>query len=162
MRMVAKKDTAVADDPFGEPGSSGGGKFPSMKQLAGRLLLVQPHTLTKGVVGAFGPQDRMTSHVHVLDGDPITEVLDKDGDVAFTPDEPWTPPVTLEDLYISQRGLVNQLKSAYKAEGMVLGRLRIRKLDSGNKMFELEPASTEDKALAREFLAKKKDSDPWD
>jgi hypothetical protein len=161
--MVAKKEPVdETADPFGEPGSSGGGKFPSMAQLKGRLLLVEPHTLTKGVDGKFGPQDRMTSNVHVLDGPDITEVLDKDNDVSFTPDEPWTTPFLLEDLYVSQRGLVNQLKDAYKAETKVLGRLNRLKLENGNTMFKLEPAEDADKKLAREYLAKRAEKDPWD
>ena len=160
--MVAAKKTEAVADPFDEPGSTGGGKFPSMAQLKGRLLLVQPMSLAKGVPGAYGEQDRITANVHVLDGGDITEVLDKDGDVSFTPDVPWSPPCQMEDMYLSQRGLVNQLKSAYRNETQVLGRLNSRKLENGNKMFELLPATDDDKVLARAYLATLSKKEPWD
>jgi hypothetical protein len=153
-------------DPFDDPGSTGGGKYPSMAQLKGRLLLIEPTALAKNVPGMEPGKfvDRITATVGVIDGkEPITDVLDKDGDSTFTFDEPLVAPFELEDLYISQVVLVNQLRKAYKAETKVLGRLvQLPAREKGrNKAWGLEAPTDEDKTAAREYLANKPTDDPW-
>jgi hypothetical protein len=153
-------------DPFDDPGSTGGGKYPSMAQLKGRLLLVEPTNLEKGIPSTLEPDkkvDRVTATVHVLDGDAITDVLDKDGDSTFTFDEPLVAPFVLEDMYLSQVVLVNQLRKAYKAEVKVLGRLgQLPAQKKGNnKAWAFEIPTEQDKQTARDYLAALKPDDPW-
>ena len=156
-------------DPFDAPGSKGAGKFPAMKQLKGRLLLIEPTRLDKQITSNLNPDkkvDRMSANVTVLDGDPITNVLDKDGDVVHEFDEPLAAPHTMEDMYISQTVLVNQLRKAYKAESKVLGRLvQLPAARPGeNKAWAFEEPTDADKDIARGYLASEKakgKDDPW-
>ncbi len=163
----------TTDDPFSEPGPRGAGKFPSMKQLKGRLLLVTPTGLTKNATsplkkdagGNLIPHDRITADVVFLTGDPIKGVLDKDDEVTHTYDEALVAPHKLEAMWISQTVLVNQLRAALKREGMVLGRLvQLPPTQAGNaKAWSLEAATDEDKTKARAYLASlpKEDDDPF-
>ena len=162
-------DTEV--DPFDEPGAKGSGAFPGVAQLKGRLVIVKPLNLEKNVPapGENGKtQDRITADVHVLDGEPIAAALDKDGDIKAEFDEPLTAPFVLESMYLSQTVLVNQLRSAYKNDGIVLGRIgqEPARKKGQNKPWVFENATDADKATAREYWAKylteQKNKDPWD
>lgn len=112
-------------DPFNDPGSASG--FPSMKQLKGRLCIIQPTRLEKNIPDQFKPgsfRDRITADVHVLDGDTITVRLDDDDNE--TPfDEPLVPPFKLSDMFISGAKLIGELKSSLprgdEAGGLVIG-----------------------------------------
>jgi hypothetical protein len=161
-------DTEV--DPFDEPGAKGSGAFPGVAQLKGRLVIIKPLNLEKHVPGVEAGKfvDRITADVHVLDGEPITAALDKDGDIKAEFDEPLVPAFVLESMYLSQTVLVNQLRAAYKNDGIVLGRIGqdpARKKGQ-NKAWVLETANDADKATAREYwttyLAEQKNKDPWD
>src|ERR1700753_3703224 len=85
-------------DPFDDPGSAGASSYPSMAQLKDRLLLVEPTELEKKIPSKLQEGkfvDRITATVHVLTGDPISIVLDKDGDVVTEFDEPLVAPLAL-------------------------------------------------------------------
>jgi hypothetical protein len=136
-------------DEFDSAGAAVGKKFPSMKQLgtgltkkikrvyapgsdneltvetAGRLVIFQPTAYDAKAQDNIngGTKPRMTVNAYVLDGPPIVAVEDKAGDVTYTPDEPWTPPFLLEDLYVSQSKLIEQLMKSYNKGGKALGRV---------------------------------------
>lgn len=137
------------DDEFDSAGAAVGKKFPSMKQLGtgldkalarvyapgeaselkvstkGRLVIFVPKEYDKNATDNIngGTKPRMTVDAYVIDGPPITGVEDKSGDVVYTPDEPWVPPFLLEDLYVSQTKLVDQLMKSYNKGGKMLGRV---------------------------------------
>lgn len=154
-------------DPFAEPGPTGGGKMPSMAQLKGRLLLVTPTGIEKGITSPLKktPHDRITADVVILDGDPIKGVLNKDGEVTHVYDTPLAPPHRLDALWISQMVLVNQLRNALKSEGMVLGRVtQLPAQTAGNnKAWSLDAATEDDKKVARAYIESQKvdENDPF-
>jgi hypothetical protein len=162
-------DTAV--DPFDEPGSKGGGSFPHISQFKERLIIFKPVNLEKNIPGIEKGKlvDRMSVDIHMLDGEPITELVDGYGEPKDVELEaPFTAPHVFESMYVSQVVLVNQLRKAYKNDGMVLGRLgRDKPRQKGQQgAWTIEAASDEDKVLARDYwtkyLAEQKNSDPWE
>jgi hypothetical protein len=143
-------------DPFSDPGS--GGSYPTMKMLNGRLLLIRPTVLEKGLPNTLQPgtfRDRITADVVVLDGDDITEIVNDDGDVTAELDEPLVPPFKLEDMYISQSKLISEIKSKVADKGLVIGRLaRLKPLKAGQKgAWSLQVATDADRAVGRAYLA---------
>lgn len=156
----------MTTDPFAEPGPVGsGGKNPSFAQLKGRLLLITPTALDKGITSPMkkDPHDRITADVVILDGDPIKGVLNKDNEVTHVYDEPITAPHKIENMWISQAVLVNQLRNAHKSGGMVLGRVNQLPARPGqSKAWTLESPEEADKAEARKYIASvPKDDDPF-
>jgi len=149
----------TTQDPFDDPGSSS--TYPSFKQLRGRVLIVRPTKLEKGLPNTLQPgqtRDRMTADVVVLDGDPITARLDDDDNE--TPfDEPLVPPFKLEDMYISGNKLISECKGKLpagdKPAGLVIGELtKLPPLKAGQKgAWSLKAATDEQKALGRKYLA---------
>ena len=154
-------------DPFDEPGpSSSGGKNPSMKQLKGRLLLITPTDIARGITSPMRkePHDRITADVVILDGDPIKGVLNKDDEVTHVFDSPLTAPHKIEAMWIAQTVLVNQLRNAHKSGGMVLGRVtQMPANKDGNRAWSLNAPEESDKKLARAYIAaaKEAEADPF-
>lgn len=152
------------DDPFSDPGSASG--YPSLKQLKGRVLIVVPKVLERGLPNTLNPgqtRDRLTADVHVLTGDDIAFRLDDDDNE--TPfDEPLTVPFKLEDMYLSGAKLINETKaklpSGDKPAGMVIGQLtKLPPQKAGQKgAWSLAQATPEQKAIGRKYLA---DVDPF-
>lgn len=128
----------MANDPFGSAPVAPKVKFPTMKQLGngakkhtavyaagtpdevvrkdntGRALLIHPVDFEKDAPSKFdksGKADRWSVDVIVLDGEPIAEVIDKDGDSVYTFPEPLIAPFKLEKMYISQDLLRKQLSA---------------------------------------------------
>lgn len=126
------------DDDFDqEIGAAPVAKFPTMAQLgsdgpklkliygkgtdqeqtkdwAGRLVIVTPVKLEHNVKSQFAgnpPGDRMSLDVVILDGPPITNVIDKDGEVVYTFTEPLVPGqnAVLKAMYTSHTVLIGQL-----------------------------------------------------
>jgi hypothetical protein len=98
--------TDTDTDLFGRPTR---GAFPKVEELDGRLLLIMPSKIEYKIKGQFGEQDRVTADVIVLDD----------------PDEP-NGIREIEDMYISQGGLVPMLARCLKPGAKhpyVLGRL---------------------------------------
>lgn len=146
----------MSTDPFSDPAPAGG-KWPSLKQLKGRLLLITPlaiekvpNTLSK-TPGAM--TDRITADVVFLDGDPIKGILDKDDEVSHTYDEPLIAPTLMNNRFISGVRLVPRLSKALSTQGMVLGRLvLLPKIGDKSRVWDLEAASEDDKKIARAYL----------
>jgi hypothetical protein len=149
-------------DPFAPPALQA--ERPRILDLYGRLLLVIPKRLERGVASATlkntdgSPQiqDRMTTDVIVLDGGP----LDFGGKPEGAPPIPHTKrvdtPHRFTDMYVSSKGLVSQSREALaKREagqpGMVLGRLT--REAGNNKPWLLAPYNDAEANVARQYLA---------
>lgn len=109
-----------------------------IKEWAGRLVIVQPVKLEHGVKSQFAgnpPGDRMSVNITVLDGPPITQVIDKDGEVTYTFPEPLVPGqnAVLPAMYTSHTVIIGQLKPL-----MVNGENAPGKLTFG-RLFKLNP-----------------------
>ena len=93
------------DDLFDQPTR---GAFPKVEDFDGRLLLFIPSKVEDGIKGKYGEQSRVTTDVVVLD-DPSGEIE------------------KVDDLYISQKGLVSTLRKCLKPgnKPFVLGRLNM-------------------------------------
>lgn len=128
----------MSEDAFEEIGAAPVAKFPTMAQLAsdgpklklvygkgtdqqqikewaGRLVIVQPVKLEHNIKSQFPtnpPGDRMSVNVTVLDGPPLTTVIDKDGEVTYVFPEPLVPNENFElnAMYTSHTVLIGQLK----------------------------------------------------
>lgn len=149
------------DDPFGAPAPQA--ERPRIADLAGRLLLVSPLRLEEGLPNRLQPgttQDRMTVNIVVLDpAEPIAYGGRPEEGVPHT--KQMTVPATIERSYISQRGLISQLRQALVARlagqgrGMTLGRLyRGQPTQPGQKGAWLLSIPTEaERELARRYLA---------
>ena len=99
-----KTPATTDDDPFGKPTRSA---FPKLDDLDHRLLLIKPTKLERSVPGKFGPQDRITADVVVLD-DPDEGVRE------------------IDKMYLSQKGIVGMLEGCLKPgkKPFILGRLQ--------------------------------------
>lgn len=86
----------MSENPFAAPASASGISWEGLK---GRLLVIEPISVEKGIKTAFGDTDAVRATVHVIDGD--TE--------------------TYEDTLVFPRVLQSQL--APKVGSMVLGRV---------------------------------------
>lgn len=106
----ANGSTATAD-PFGQkPSEIKTSDFPTMDDLNGRLLVIQPSKLETGLPNPLGKpgdtRDRITADVTVIDTD--------------SPEKS----VTHRDMYLSQGSLIGQTKNLIETRGMLLGVLR--------------------------------------
>lgn len=147
------------DDPFSDPGSASG--YPSLKQLKGRVVIIVPKVLQRGLPNTLNPgqtRDRLTADVHVLTGDDLTSRIDDDDNE--TPfDEPMVVPFKCEDMYLSGAKLINETKAKLpqgeKPAGMVIGVLtKLPPLKAGQKgAWSLAQATPEQKAIGRKYLA---------
>ena len=102
--------TAIVEDPFGMKPSDIKSDFPKMEDFDGRLLVIQPTKLERDLPNKLGKpgdtQDRITADVTAIDLDSPTKSA------------------TVADMYISQAGMVGQLKGLVQTRGMLLGVLR--------------------------------------
>jgi hypothetical protein len=149
-------------DPFDAPAPQEA-RGPRIKDLYGRLLLIIPHKVEYGVPNRLQPgttQDRMTADVITLDGGPINY----GGAPEKTPPVPHNKVAQVPHLtkrqFISNTGLISQCRDALAKRqrgepGMVLGRLTVGQVpaNGGNPPYLLTPATEEDKAIARAYLA---------
>jgi hypothetical protein len=151
--------TSQDEDPFSDPGSASG--YPSLKQLKGRVVIVVPKVLEKGLPNTLNPgqtRDRLTADVHVLTGDDITaRVDDDDNETPF--DEPMTVPFKLTDMYLSGAMVINEVRAKLpqgeEPAGMVIGVLtKLPPLKAGQKgAWSLAAATDEQKQIGRKYLA---------
>ena len=148
------------DDPFGAPAPRA--DRPRIMDLEERLLLITPKRLEENVPNNLdpkNPQDRMTADVIVLDGGPVAFGGRPEEGVPHS--KQAAVPMSIEGMWISNKGLVSQLREALRArlsgagKGMVLGRLH-----KGPKGKYPKPPwlltttpTEEDKQLARAYLA---------
>ena len=128
--------------------------------IEGRLLIIVPKKLETGVPSQFKDpktgqpklQDRITADVHVLDGTPITQVIDGEGDVKLELKEPLTPPFMIPDAYISQTMLVQQLEDVVGTGKFRFGRLGFLPPRPPNKKpFVLFGTTEDEKAQAKQY-----------
>jgi hypothetical protein len=158
----------TAGDPFGQPVGGGGGKYPSMIDMRGCLLLINPTEFDPKAPGfeeGDKPRERFTVDLAILDGKPMN-----------ADDEPWEVGAWYEGMFISQGNICRVLKPQFKAKGMVLGRLQrvprkneaekyptlekleeaitraARRGDKVNFSWSLAEFTPEDAKIAREFL----------
>lgn len=171
--------TVIGQQPSYPPAQAGQDEFgapapqsdrPRVIDLQGRLIIWRPLRLEEGIATRFKDnagnavvQDRMTVDVIVLDGGTLAY-----GGKPEDPDEP-TPhtkshevPWCIERMYISQKGLVSQLRDAYRAkmtgqgQAMVLGRLvKGQKTEANRRAPWLisNQLTEQDKQMARAWLA---------
>lgn len=146
-------------DPWSAPAKPGDSVYPALKQLSGRLLVVEPQTLEENVPDTYNPgktKDRMTVDLTFLDGDTLTVALDRN-DVATPLPKPIQAGETISGLYVSQSVLITQLKQAMRdrgGSGMVLGRLGKGEARNGNNApWILVAASEQDNESARRWYA---------
>lgn len=161
-RPASPAYTPGGGDPFSAPAPQEP-RGPRILDVYGRLLLIIPHKVEYGVPNRLQPgqvQDRMTADVITLDGGPINY----GGTPEKIPPVPHTKVAQVPHLtkrqYISNTGLISQCRDALARRqrgepGMVLGRLSVGQVPAtgGNPPYLLTPATEEDKALARAYLA---------
>lgn len=151
-------------DQFGAPPATGGAR-PTIKKIGpGRLVLLFPIKIEKGVVstrfknpdGTPTVSDRMTADVVVLDGPPVTYGGD---DAKMIPDTLSAPTGPDSDkhmgVYINGKILISQCERTLDPNGQrsILGRL-IQVPTAGTPGWKLDDPTEADKALAREWFAK--------
>ena len=125
---VAQPGQFLAPPP---PSASGSGNMPKIGDLQGRLLIVMPESLQRGLPSKFQGQgggaqfvDRMTCKVIVLDGGPLSWGGTTPGSQRQTVNTPYV----VNGLWIQQVKLIEQLEEALRVRqsggpGLSLGRL---------------------------------------
>lgn len=139
------------DNPFDSPAP--GGAFPALDQLRDRLCIFEPQGPAQMVADRFNPgtmKPRLTCNITFLDGETITEKIDKEGDATPLP-EPIEAGKVMAGMFISQTKMVSQLRG----RRMVLGRVvKLPKIpgSTNNRAWGI----TDIPALAREGNAQAK------
>lgn len=119
------------------PPSSGGGARPRLLDMYGRLLLVLPEHIARGVASRFlnrdgspQTQDKLTATVIVLDGGPLAFGGEPEKGPAGKGQHTQTAdvPYVVKGLWINQSKLIEQLEEALAMRlrgepGLALGRL---------------------------------------
>jgi hypothetical protein len=131
--LVARPGEFLAPPP---PSASGSGNLPSIGDLQGKLLIIMPESVKRGVPSRFTnngvpqTQDQMTCTIVVLDDG-------QGGQLTFMPKQNGQPtgqaqtvqlPYVIKGKWITQRKLVEQLEQALSMRlagqpGLVFGRL---------------------------------------
>lgn len=97
-------------DPFGQkPSEVKTSSFPTMEDLYGKLVVIQPTKLETGLPDPFNKdktRDRVTADLTVIDV------------------ESPAKSVTHKDMYVSQGSLIGQIKGLIETRGMLLGKVR--------------------------------------
>ena len=138
-------------DPFDAPKQ--GGKFPALAQLENRLCIWEAQGAPTTQPDRFNPgtmKPRLTCNITFLDGETITEKIDKEGDATPLP-EPIEAGKVMAGMFISQTKMVSQLRG----RRMVLGRVvKLPKIpgSTNNRAWGI----TDIPALAREGNAQAK------
>lgn len=113
------------------PSASGSGNMPKISDLQGRLLIVMPESLQRGLPSRFMSQngqpqtvDRLTATVVVLDGGPLQWGGTQPGQQRMHGDVPYV----VKGLWIQQTKLIEQLDEPLRMRlagqpGLALGRL---------------------------------------
>jgi hypothetical protein len=148
-------------DPFnsaGAPGGGGGGDYPHMHQLIGRLLLIQPQSIELNKPSNFKegkPADQITADVVVCDGPPIDHKVDQNTMVpTFFEGGAKQVPFLIPGMWINGRAIVPQLKDSVSGKQWVLGRLYYGEPRGGKPPYLLNQQYTEEEAaLGRQVFA---------
>lgn len=118
------------------PSESTGGGMPKVADLQGRLVIVLPERLERGIPSRFTDrqtgqpqlQDRMTATVIVLDGGPLHWTPSRNGQAQPARVEN-NMPMVIKGMWITQSKLIEQLTEALtlrqqgNPRGLALGRL---------------------------------------
>jgi hypothetical protein len=106
----AAGNATAATDPFGQkPSEVKTSDYPSIEELYGKLIVIQPSKLERGLPNKFDsekPRDRLTADVTVINVD-----------------NPKASE-TYRDMYFSQGAIIGQTKNLIDTKGMLLGTLR--------------------------------------
>lgn len=180
-------EAVTEDDLFEDAPAAPVTKYPTIKQLAtgdktvkvvyakgednevvkdttGRLCIFRPSSDVKKVPDRFNPgsmKPQIQVDVILLTGPPITEVIDKDGDVTGNLDPALVPGDTIPAMFVSQSVLVGQLKQLLTndkpAGRMSVGRFLMlpAKQAGGNKPWAIGVAVDPKQKAADIALAKK-------
>lgn len=136
-------------------------------KMTGRLVIIEPKKIERGIVSSIKGddgkprlQDRITADIHVLNGEPIVNQIDGEGDVKVVFKEPLVPPFVITNAYISQTMLVQQLEDVV-GTGFRFGALGTLPPKNGRKKpYVLVSTTPEEKKLAAEYW--KSRPDPFD
>jgi len=150
--------TQMTYDDFTLPSqlpSSGGGGYPSLAQLSGRLLHILPRGRQDNVVTEKQPtpHTRLTCDVTFLDGAPIPAIIDKMGG-----QKPLTPPIgpgqVMRDMFMSQKWFVSRLGDKVGVPGFpgIVGVLATETV-KGNPMWRLSDPTPEQLAQVKQWFA---------
>ena len=103
----------------------GGGRFPKMEQLKGRLCVFEATAAEHDVTTELNktPHTRLTCNVTFLDGPAIATVIDKDGDVVHTFDTPIACGDVMEGMFVSAAWFTSRLAKTAGTGVRVLGRV---------------------------------------
>jgi len=161
---VERKATYAAGDPAEV----------TVAKCVGRTVLVIPKKVDRKHVNPQypdnAPVDRWTADVVVLDGEPISEIVDKDGDVTAELEEPLVPPFLVSDLYISNQMLGQQMDGVYSRKlagtgsGKILAQIMVLPpaKKGGNKPYAFGDASSAAKETALQWLKDNPEPDEFD
>jgi hypothetical protein len=152
---------AEGPDPFnsaGAPGGGGGGDYPAMHQLVGRLLLIQPQSIELNKPSNFKdgkPADQITADVVVCDGPPIDHKVDQNTMVpTYFEAGPKQAPFLIPGMWINGKAIVPQLKDSIPGKQWVLGRLYYGEARGGKPPYLLNQQYTVEEAqLGRQVFA---------
>ena len=121
----------------------------------GRLVIVSPHKIERGVPNNLGKpgetQDRMTADVQIIDGNafPFGGQPEKGKPHTLLATIPYEIPA----MFISNVGLISQCET--RIGGHVLGRLHSVSLPNGNTAYRIDDPTDHDRELARQWAAAK-------
>lgn len=143
------------------PTASNGGGQPKFSDLQGRLLLILPERIERGLPSRFmnngvpQTQDRLTATVIVLDGGPLQWTPSRNGQ----PGQPRAEqvPYVIKGMWITQTKLIEQLSEALGVRqaggpGLALGRIW-KAGQQQNDPWLLAPPSPQDGALYDQYVS---------
>jgi hypothetical protein len=121
--------------------------FPSMEQLAGRLVLVRPLKLTENIPsrnyrnpdGTPVMSERIDAEIKVVDG-PLADF----------------PSTEFDSMWVGGSYQVTQLKGPLSRKSSMLGRVQLKdpsKPKGQGNPWGFEPPTDQDKQIARDYLA---------
>ena len=144
------------------------------RETNGRLCIFRPASKVEKVPSKQDPkkiQNRMQVDVILLTGPPITETLDKDGDVTGKLDPPLVPGDVISKVYMSQTIVVGQLVKLGGGDfvgKMTVGRFMQLPATGGNsKPWAIGTAvdpkqKAADLALAKKWVKEHPEPDPFE
>jgi hypothetical protein len=138
------------NDPFSSPDNSGGGG-PALRTIGvGRLLVIVPLRIQRGVANPFQvgtTQSRLIADVLVCDGQPFMYGGDP---TKGLPDNlgPFPVPGNIRGMWIHSDGIIDQIPEEKIGRGVILARLTKANTRSGRQVWKLDDPSAADKAIA--------------
>jgi len=148
------------------PSESSGGGMPKVSDLQGRLVIILPERLERGIPSRFTDratgqpqlQDKMTATVIVLDGGPLHWTPSRNGQPQ-PPRVEHNMPMVIKGLWITQSKLIEQLTEALtlrqqgNPRGLALGRLW-KAGTAQSDPYVLAPANPQEVALYDQYVSR--------